>query len=97
VRSVSLPQRYIDQLGLQFLQERSVITTAGLSQVPTYGLVKLTLMGGETPLDVAALPDECPVLIGYIPLEQLDLVVDPGNQRLIGDPFHKGENLIDMF
>ena len=48
-------------------------------------------------LQLAALPDECPVLIGYIPLEQLDLVVDPTNQRLIGDPFHKGENLIDMF
>jgi hypothetical protein len=43
------------------------------------------------------LPDECPVRVGYIPLEQLDLVVDPSSQRLIGDPFHKGENLIDMF
>jgi hypothetical protein len=54
-------------------------------------------MDREAPVDVAALPDECPVLLGYIPLEQLDLVADPTNQRLTGDPFHKGQNLIDMF
>ena len=60
-------------------------------------MVKLSLMGREAPLDVAALPDECPAQIGYIPLEQLDLVVDPTGQRLVGDPFHKGENCIDMF
>jgi hypothetical protein len=51
----------------------------------------------HAPVDVAALPDECPVLLGYIPLEQLDFVVDPTNQRRIGDAFHKGQNLIDMF
>ena len=94
---LSLPKRLIDLLGFQFLQERDVITTAGPAKSSTFGLVKLTVMGREAPLDVAALPDECPVLIGYIPLEQLDLVVDPVGQRLVGDPFHKGQNLIDMF
>jgi predicted aspartyl protease len=96
-KMLSLPKRYIEQLGLQFQQERRALTSAGYAQFPTYGLVKLTLMGRETPLDVAAIPDECPVLIGYIPLEQLDFVVDPANQRLISDPFHKGEHLMDMF
>jgi predicted aspartyl protease len=96
-KMLSLPKRMIEALGLQFLQEREVITTAGPARSSTYGLVKLSMLGREAPLDVAALPDECPALIGYIPLEQLDLVVDPTGQRLIGDPFHKGENLIDMF
>ncbi len=96
-KMLSLPKRMIDALGLQFLQERLVITTAGPARSATYGLVRLSMLGREAPLDVAALHDECPVLIGYIPLDQLDLVVDPTGQRLIGDPFHKGENLIDMF
>jgi predicted aspartyl protease len=96
-KMLSLPRRMIEALGLQFLQERQVITTAGPALSATYGLVSLSMLGREAPLDVAALPDECPVLIGYIPLEQLDLVVDPTGQRLIGDPFHKGKNLIDMF
>lgn len=94
---LSLPRTIIDQLGLQFLQNREVLTTAGQREVATYGLVRLTIQGRDAPLDVAALPNECPVLIGDIPLEQLDFVVDPIQQRLIGDPFHKGENLIDMF
>jgi predicted aspartyl protease len=73
-KMLSLPKRMIEALGLQFLQERQVITTAGPTRSATYGLVRLSIMGREAPLDVAALPDECPALIGYIPLEQLDLV-----------------------
>jgi predicted aspartyl protease len=96
-KMLSLPRRHINELGLQFLQPRQVITSTGPAIVDTYGLVKLTIMDRETPLDVAALPDECPVLVGYIPLEQLDLVVDTTNRCLVGDPFHKGQNLIDMF
>ncbi len=96
-KMLSLPQSIIDRLGLQFLQNREVLTTAGHRQVATFGLVRLTLQGRDAPLDVAALPDECPVMIGYIPLGQLDFVVDPTTQRLVGDPFHKGENLIDLF
>jgi hypothetical protein len=36
-------------------------------------------------------------LIGYIPLELLDFVVDSKNQRLIGNPDHGGEFMIDMY
>jgi hypothetical protein len=37
------------------------------------------------------------VLIGQIPLEALDFVVDPIGQRLIGNPEHNGEHMIDIF
>lgn len=95
-KMLALPRRYIKQLGLQFIQSRKVMTSTGEATTDVYGLVKLTIMDREAPLDVAALPDECPALVGYIPLEQLDLVVDPTHQTLVGDPFHKGQNLIDM-
>jgi len=36
-------------------------------------------------------------LIGQIPLELLDFVVDPFGQRLVGNPDHGGEHMIDMF
>ena len=68
-KMLSLPKRHIDSLGLQFIQEKEVLTTAGPGKTKTYGLVKLTVMGREAPLDVAALPDECPVLIGQLPPE----------------------------
>ena len=41
--------------------------------------------------------DDCPVLIGQVPLELLGVVVDPTKQRLIGNPDHGGEQMIDMY
>jgi hypothetical protein len=37
------------------------------------------------------------VIIGYVPLELLDFVVDPKGQRLVGNPDHGGEQMMDMF
>ncbi len=48
-------------------------------------------------MEAAEVPDECPVLIGQIPLEALDFLVDPIGQRLIGNPEHGGEQMIEMF
>ena len=59
--------------------------------------VRLTIQGREFTADVAEVPDIRPVLIGQIPLEGLDFVVDPVNQRLIGNPEHGGEHMIDCF
>jgi hypothetical protein len=42
-------------------------------------------------------PGECPVLIGQAPLALLDLVVDPSGGKLVGNPDHGGEQMIDMF
>lgn len=94
---LSLPRRYVQELGLEYVETRHANTPAGRQPFEIYGLVKLTIMGRECPLDVAALPDNCPVLIGQIPLERLDFVVDPVNQRVIGNPEHNGEHMMDMY
>ena len=36
-------------------------------------------------------------LVGQVPLELLDFVVDPCNQRLIGNPAHGGEHIFELF
>ena len=48
-------------------------------------------------IEAAEIPDACPVLIGQIPLELLDFVVDPVGQRLLGNPDHGGEQMIEMY
>jgi len=48
-------------------------------------------------VEVGELAAGCPVLIGQIPLEALDWVVDPVGQRLIGNPDHNGEWMSDVF
>jgi predicted aspartyl protease len=96
-KMLSLPRRMIQELGLVYSHTRQATTSAGQQPVDIYGAVQLTIMDRECLLDVAALPDDCPVLIGYIPLEQLDLVVDPTKCQLIGNPAHGGKFLIDMY
>jgi hypothetical protein len=37
------------------------------------------------------------VLIGQIPLEYLDLVVEARGQRLVGNPAHGGEHMFELY
>jgi predicted aspartyl protease len=94
---LSLPRRYIDQLGLTPVRGRTARTVAGIVKLTIYSVVRLTVMGRDVPTEVREVPDDCPALIGQIPLEGLDFVVDPVGQRLIGNPEHGGEAMIDMF
>ena len=94
---LSIPTRLIHQLGLAQLGTRRVRSSAGPTQAGLYEAVRLTIMGRTCTMDVLEVPDDGPVLIGQIPLEHLDLVVDPRNQRLIGNPAHGGEHVYEMY
>jgi len=94
---VSLPKRLIDQLGLTPLRTRMVRTSAGTRMTQVYGTVRLTIQGRDCPTDVAEVPDDCPVLIGQVPLEMMDFVVDPVGQRVIGNPAHGGEQVYELY
>lgn len=94
--SLSLPGRFIAVLGLLPLRSRRVLTTAGIREVATYGAVRLTVNGRDCVCDVTEIADECPVLIGQVPLELMDFVVDPGNRQLVGNPAHGGEHLLEL-
>lgn len=48
-------------------------------------------------MDVGEIPDDMPVLIGQLPLEALDCVIDTRNQRLIGNPEHGGEWIMGIY
>ena len=48
-------------------------------------------------VDVIEVPDDVPVLIGQIPLEMLDLVVDLQGCRLTGNPAHQGEHVLELY
>jgi len=94
---LSMPQRLIRQLGLMRFRTRKAKTSGGLVEFGMYSIARLIVQGRECHVEVAELPDDCPVLIGQIPLEALDFVVDPIGQRLMGNPAHGGEHMMDMF
>ncbi len=94
---LSLPKRLIAQLGLEPVRTRRARTSAGTIDVQMYGAVRLTIEERDCLSDVCEVPDDCPVLIGQIPLEILDFVVDPGGKRVIGNPAHGGEHIIELY
>jgi len=94
---LSMPGRLIRQLGLAPLRTRQARTSAGTVPVQVYGTVRLTIQGRDCPSDVTELPDNCPVLVGQVPLELLDFVIDPAGGRLIGNPEHGGEHILELY
>lgn len=95
---LAMPRRLIEQLGFtQPITTYRFRTAAGPVVSNIYGPVKLTIQGRFCTVDIAEVPDDCPVLIGQVPLELLDYVVDPQGQRLIGNPAHGGEHMLDMY
>ena len=94
---LSVPRALIQQLGLHRHRTWTARTSAGTVQFGIYDAVRLTVQERDCIIEVAEVPDDCPVLIGQIALEMLDFVVDPVGQKLIGNPDHGGERMIDMF
>ena len=95
-RFLGLPTKHIRALGLKHMQTKQGLSATGLRPCEMYSAVWLTVAGRQCTVDVIEIADECPVLIGYVPLESLDFIVDPINQRLIGNPEHGGQNIIEL-
>ncbi len=94
--TLSLPTSMIAQLGLSKRSDKRVITGGGIATAGLYDAVRLTIQGRDCTVDVVEVPEEAPPLIGQIPLEMLDFVVDPRSRRLIGNPAHGGEHIIEL-
>ena len=94
---LSLPTRLIRQLGLSPRRTRRVTSSIGLGEAVVYDAVRLTIQERDCTVDVMEVPDEVPVLIGQLPLENLDLVVDLRTRRLTGNPAHGGEQVFEMY
>ena len=94
---LSLPSKHIRALGLRRHRTRTARTTAGVVSFGVYEPVRLTVQDRDCVVEVCEIPDDCPPLIGQIPLEALDFVVDLHGQKLIGNPEHGGQHMIDLF
>ncbi len=94
---LSLPTRLIRQLGLDKMGQKRVTSSAGGGEADIYSAVRLTIQGRSCTMDVMEVSDDVPPLIGQIPLEHLDFVVDLRSRSLIGNPAHGGEHVYELF
>ena len=96
----------VDTGAVHLYLRKSVIQKLGLRQIRTwtsrtmsnivearrvFSPVDLEIMGRNSTFEVVELPDELPNVIGQIPLETMDWVIDMGAHRLTGNPEHGGE------
>jgi predicted aspartyl protease len=97
VTMLSLHKHQIDELGLKYMGKIKVRTANGSIERNIYGVARVEIMGRAANFDVMEIPDDVPVLVGYLILEQLDFVPDPNQQKLIPNPAHDGEYALDMY
>lgn len=94
--SFALPSSLIQQLGLPKVSEKRTTTGSGLATFAIYGPVRITIQERFMTVDVMEVPDGNPALVGQIPLEALGFVIDPQGRRLIANPAHGGEHILEM-
>ncbi len=92
-----MPKRLIAKLGLAPLRSRTARTVGGTVSVQVYRAVRLTIQERDCILDVTEIGDDLPVRVGRVPLLSMDWVVDMSAQKLIGNPAHGGEQMIEAY
>lgn len=94
--TLSMPKSLLDQIGLTRRYDKRAITAGGVRTMGVYGAARLEIMGRDMVTDVIEVPEGNPVLIGRIPLGMMDWVVAVKGRKLIGNPAHGGEQILEV-
>jgi len=82
-----LPEEIRLQLKLESTSEKEVTTADGKRQLcPYVGPVRVTFKNRECYVGAVVLGDE--VLLGAVPMEDMDLVVIPSARKVVPNPLH---------
>ena len=93
-----LPPKVIKELGLIYSHSSKVRTASGNISLEFYQTAKIIINDRFTTMMVMQnLSDDVPALIGVLILEALDYVVNSNSQKLIGNPEHGGEWMVEAF
>ena len=92
-----LRSELIKKLGLRKTGDVSSKTTNGIRRRSVFQPVHLELMGRSGNFDVVEIDDDVPNLLGQIPLEYLDFVVDPKGRKLIPNPEHGDKQMSEEY
>ncbi len=80
-----IPQHVVIQLQLEELEKREITLADGSRQlVPYVGPVEVRFENRRCFVGALVLGDE--VLLGTIPMEDMDVLIDPARQRLVVNP-----------
>ena len=94
---LALKPSVIKALGLRRSGKAHFRTANGRKTCGVYEPVRLDLMGRHGNFDVTDVDETVPNLLGQIPLEYLDLIVDSKGQKLGPNPEHGNEWMLEMY
>ena len=93
-----LKSAIIKQLGLRELEQVQSLTMSNRCELRrVFSAVDIEIQGRSGTFRVVELPDELPNIVGQIPLEEMDWVVDLNRRRLIPNPEHKDGVMCEDF
>lgn len=92
-----LPPEIIADLGLMYTHSRMVKTANGEAKRRIFAGAVIVILGRETQMSVMENDQTTPPLIGYLVLEDLDLVVNSKSQKIVPNPKHDGKWVVDLF
>ena len=87
----------IHALGLEKVDDVISQTTNGPKKRSVYEPVRLEVQGRYGNFDVVDIGENVPNLLGQIPLEYLDFVVDSKNRKLIPNPEHGDKQMSEEY
>ncbi|MCI0534063.1 MAG: retropepsin-like domain-containing protein [Verrucomicrobiales bacterium] len=87
----------IKALGLKKTGDVQSQTTNGTRRRAVYQPARIEVMERNGVFEVVEVDDSVPNLLGQIPLEHLDFVVDPKGQKLIPNPEHGDKQMTDEY
>lgn len=94
---LSLHKDIIDDLGLEKIRESMVNTATGQIMLDIYSVVDLEILGRTGTFEVMELKHpKIKALIGQLPLERLDFLIHPGINRIIPNPEHDNQLVLDQ-
>ena len=80
---MAIPEDVATALGLPLIDVRTVALADGTNRrVPKVGGMRIEILGRQMTCDALVIPTGTTPLIGQIPLEGLDLIVDPGTREV---------------
>jgi len=96
--TLAIPKDLADRLGCRVIGTRKVRMADGrLADADLVGGLTIEILGREMTCDAFVLPVGAPILIGQIPLEGLDLIVDPRNREVRVNPEHPDAPVYELY
>ena len=86
---LSINEHVRAQLDLPIIEQQfAMLADDTLIEVDVVGPIEVRFENRRTSVDAIVLPGEAEVLLGSIPMEDMDVLIDPRRQKLIVNPKH---------